>query len=142
MLVRECLRKAPVTVPPECTLQEAAALMGSHDVGSLLVVSGGDLLGIVTDRDLVVRGVGAGKRLSTHVRALMTERPIVIQGSADVLEAINTLRDSGIRRLPVLEQDEIAGMITFDDLLVWVVLELGAVATPVAGEIAHLKSSV
>ena len=46
MLVRECLRKAPVTVPPECTLEEAAALMGSHDVGSLLVASGGELLGI------------------------------------------------------------------------------------------------
>ena len=83
-----------------------------------------------------------GKSLHTHVKALMTERPIVIEGSADIFEAIKVLRDSGVRRLPVLEEGEIAGIITFDDLLVWLVLELGAVATPVAGEIVHLKSSV
>jgi CBS domain-containing protein len=142
MLVRECLRKAPVTVPPECTLEEAAALMGSHDVGSLLVTSGGELVGIVTDRDLVVRGVGVGKSLHTHVKGLMTQPPIVIEGSADIFEAIRVLRDSGVRRLPVLEEGEIAGIITFDDLLVWLVLELGAVTTPIAGEITHLKSSV
>jgi CBS domain-containing protein len=142
MLVRECLRKAPVTVPPECTSEEAAALMGSHDVGSLLVASGGELLGIITDRDLVVRGIGAGKSLRTHVKTLMTERPIVIEASADIVEAIRLLRDSGVRRLPVLEDGEIAGIITFDDILVWLVLELGAVATPIAGELVQLRSSV
>src|ERR1019366_3774262 len=142
MLVRECLRKAPVTVPPECTLEEAAALMGSHGVGSLLVVSGGELLGIVTDRDIVVRGVGTGQSLRTHVRTVMTERPTVIQGSADIFEAIKIVKDAGVRRLPVLEDGDIAGIITVDDLLVWLVLELGAVTTPVAGEILHLKSTV
>jgi CBS domain-containing protein len=142
MLVRECLRKAPVTVPPECTLEEGAALMGSQDVGSLLVASGGELLGIITDRDIVVRGVAAGQSLHTHVKTLMTEQPIVIDGSADIFEAVKVLRDSGVRRLPVLEEGEIAGIITFDDLLVWLVLELGAVATPVADEIIHPKSSV
>jgi CBS domain-containing protein len=142
MLVRECLRKAPVTVPPECTLEEAAGLMTSHGVGSLLVVSGGELLGIVTDRDIVVRGVGTGQSLRTHVRTVMTERPTVIQGSADIFEAIKIVKDAGVRRLPVLEDGDIAGIITVDDLLVWLVLELGAVTTPVAGEILHLKSTV
>ena len=66
MLVRECLRKAPITVPPECTLEEGARLMGHHGVGSLLVVSGGELLGIVTDRDIVVRAVGTGQSLDAH----------------------------------------------------------------------------
>ena len=135
MLVRECLRKAPVTVPPECTLEEAAGLMGSHGVGSLLVVSGDHLLGIVTDRDIAVRGVGTGQPLSSKIKAVMTERPVTIQGSADIFEAFKILKLAGIRRLPVLEEGDIAGIITVDDLLVWLVLEFGAITTPVAEEL-------
>ncbi len=142
MLVRECLQKAPVTVPPECTLKEAAGLMASHGVGSLLVVSGDELLGIVTDRDIVVRGVGTGQSLRTHVKSVMTERPVVIQGSADILEAFRIVKDAGVRRLPVLEDGDIAGIITVDDLLVRLVLELGALTTPVAREIVHAQTTL
>jgi CBS domain-containing protein len=141
MLVRELLRKAPVTVPPECTLEEAAGLMGTHDVGSLLVVSGGELLGIVTDRDIVIRGVSTGQSVRTHVSTVMSESPSVIQGSADISQAFKILRDTGVRRLPVLEDSEIAGIITVDDLLVYSVLELSAVVTPVAAEMLLTKSS-
>jgi CBS domain-containing protein len=137
MLVRECLRNAPITVPPECTLLEAAGLMGHHSVGSLLVVSSGELLGIVTDRDIVLRAVSTGQSVHTHVSTIMSEQPTVIQGSADIFEAIRVLRDAGVRRLPVLEDTEIAGIITVDDLTVWLVLELGAVTTPVVGELIH-----
>ena len=140
MLVRECLHKAPVTVPPECTIEEAARLMGSHGVGSLLVAYGGELEGIVTDRDIVVRGIGCGQSTKAHVNEIMTESPTVIQGSADVLEAFKILRDVGIRRLPVLEDNEIAGIITVDDLLVNVVLELGALASPVAHESEQVRT--
>ena len=75
MLVRECLQKAPVTVPPECTLEEAAGLMAHHDVGCLLIVSGGDLLGIVTDRDIVLRAVSTGQSPHAHVATIMSETP-------------------------------------------------------------------
>ncbi len=142
MQVRECLQKAPVTVPPECTLEEAAGLMGRHGVGALLVVSGDELQGIVTDRDIVIRGVGTGQPLRSSVRSVMTEQPTSIEGSADILEAFKVLRDIGVRRLPVLEEGEIAGVITFDDLLVRLVLELGALTTPVASEIVRTKSTV
>lgn len=111
--------------------------MGHHGVGSLLVVSGGELLGIVTDRDIVVRAVSTGQSLRAHVATIMSEHPTVIQGSADIFEAIKILRDAGVRRLPVLEDTEIAGIITYDDLTVWLVLELGAVTTPIAGELLH-----
>jgi CBS domain-containing protein len=142
MLVRECLRKAPVTVPPECTLEEAAGLMGTHEVGALLVVSGGELLGIVTDRDIVIRAVSTGQSSRTHVATVMSENPTVIQGSVDIFEAFKILKDAGVRRLPVLEDSEIAGIITVDDLLVFLVLELGAVVAPVAGEIFVTKNIV
>ena len=142
MLVRECLRKAPVTVPPECTLEEAAGLMATHEVGALLVVSGGELLGIVTDRDIVIRAVSTGQSSRTHVATVMSENPTVIQGSVDIFEAFKILKDAGVRRLPVLEDGEIAGIITVDDLLVFLVLELGAVIAPVAGEILLTKNTV
>jgi CBS domain-containing protein len=137
MLVRECLRTAPVTVPPGCTLEEAGQLLGSHQVGSLLVVDGGRLAGIVTDRDIAVRGVGAGKPASATVDAVMTADPVTIQGSADVFAAITVFKTANARRLPVLEDKDLAGIISVDDLLLSLLAEFGAVLSPVARELVH-----
>jgi CBS domain-containing protein len=134
MLVRDFLRKAPVTVPVRCTIQEAAHLMGAHEVGSVLVLSGFEVVGIVTDRDIAVRGVGAGRPSTSTVEAVMTEHPVTIQASADIFDAYQSLKEAGVRRLPVLEDKDLAGIITADDLLVALVLELGAVVSPVARE--------
>ena len=135
MLVRECLRKAPVAVPPQCTLQEAAGLMRDHAVGALLVLSGDDLIGIVTDRDLAVRGTAQGLAHDEHVESVMTGSPITVQGSDDLFAAFAVLRRAGVRRLPVLEDSDLAGIITVDDLLVWLVAEFAAVASPVADDV-------
>ena len=135
MLVRECLRKAPVTVPPQCTLREAATLMLEHRVGAVLVVNGDALVGIVTDRDLAVRGTARGIGPEEFVEDVMTEAPVTIQGSDDLLDAFSVLRKAGVRRLPVLEESDLAGIVTIDDLLVWLVGELAAVATPVADSV-------
>jgi len=132
MLVRECLHAAPVTVPPSCTLREGARLMERHEVGALLVADAGVLVGIVTDRDLSVRGYGNELSPDATVDEVMTRVPVTVQGSADFLEAFATLREAGVRRLPVLEDDEIAGMITTDDLLVLTVKELASIAQPAA----------
>jgi CBS domain-containing protein len=137
MLVRECLRTAPVTVPPGCTLEEAGRLLGDHGVGSLLVVDGDRLVGIVTDRDITVRGVGQGKALSSPVDAVMTADPVTIQGSADVYEAFSVFKSASSRRLPVLEDKDLAGIISVDDLLLSLVAEFGAVMSPVAQKLVH-----
>jgi CBS domain-containing protein len=139
MRVSDCLHQAPVTVPPECTLEEAAQLMGTHGVGSLVVVSGDEVVGIVTDRDIAVRGVGEGRAFTTLVKALMSAHPVTIQGSADIFDAYRLLKDAGVRRLPVLEDGDLGGIITVDDLLVALVLELGAVISPIAKEILDPK---
>ena len=137
MLVRECLRTAPVTVPTTCTLEEAGRLLGSHRVGSLLVVDGGRLRGIVTDRDIAVRGVGAGKPPNADVGSVMTADPATIQGSADVFAAFDVFKSATARRLPVLEDEELAGIISVDDMLIALVGEFGAVMSPVAREVVH-----
>jgi len=137
MRVRECLRSAPVTVPPTCALGEAAQLMGSHGVGSLLVTDGGALVGIVTDRDIAVRGIGSGLDAGAAVQQVMTPDPVTIQGAADVFEAFAVFRTASSRRLPVLEDEELAGIISVDDLLLSLVAEFGAVMSPVAQELVH-----
>jgi CBS domain-containing protein len=137
MLVRECLRSAPVTVPPGCTLHEAGQLMGSHGVGSLLVVEGDRLVGIVTDRDITVRGTGKGKPPTADVGSVMTPDPVTIQGSCDVFEAFKVFKTATARRLPVLEDQDLAGIISVDDLLISLVVEFGAVMSPVAQELVH-----
>ncbi len=137
MRVRECLRSAPGTDPPACTLVEAGGLMGSHGVGSLLVVDGDRLVGIVTDRDITVRGIGEGKPPTADVGSVMTADPVTIQGSADVFEAFKVFKTASARRLPVLEEEELAGIISVDDLLISLVVEFGAVMSPVAQELVH-----
>ena len=135
MLVRECLRTAPVTVPPACTLEEAARLLDGHGVGSLLVVDGDRLVGIVTDRDITVRGVGEGKPPSAPVEDVMTADPVTIQGSADVFEAFTVFKTAIARRLPVLEDKDLAGIISVDDLLLSLLAEFGAVMSPVSASV-------
>ncbi len=139
MRVRDCLHQAPVTVPPECTIKEAAQLMGTHGVGSLVVMSGDHVVGIVTDRDIAIRGVGEERESTSQVNVVMSEDPLTIQGSADVFDAYRMLKDAGVRRLPVLEDGDLGGVVTVDDLLVALVLELGAVVSPIVKEIFDPK---
>jgi len=135
MRVSECLHEAPVTVPPECTLEEAGHLMGIHGVGSLIVMRGDQVAGIVTDRDIAVRGVGTGRAVAARVNEVMSKDLVTIQGSADIFDAYRLLKDAGVRRIPVLEDSDLGGIITVDDLLMALVLELGAVVSPIAKEI-------
>lgn len=117
MKVRDRLAKAPVTVPPRCSCREAAELMSRFDVGALLVVDAGTLVGIVTDRDLVVRGLAVALDPATPVAEVMSGRPITVQGGAELADAEHLLARSGVRRLPVLEDDEVAGLLSVDDVL-------------------------
>jgi len=136
MLVREVLHSAPVTVPPTCHIDEAAKIMADHGVGSLLVVSSGELLGILTDRDVCVRGVGAGLTVSEPVSGIMTKHPFTIEGSADIVDAFGHFRKARTRRLPVVEDGEVAGLISVDELLVALVVEFNGAIAPIVRELA------
>lgn len=135
MLVREALRKAPVTAPPSCTLGEAARIMGDHCVGALLIMDGDRLVGIVTDRDIVIRGVAKGAGPDASIDSVMTNPLVTIGGGSDVREAYELLRRHEVRRLPVVEDDQLAGMLTVDDLLIRSTTELGALVQPITGEV-------
>jgi CBS domain-containing protein len=119
--VIEIMSKKPVTVSPDATVKEAAELMRRRDVGSLLVVSSGKPIGIVTEKDLVTKVVAADLRPSeVRVRDFMTFPVVTVSPYQEVLEAAKTMADLKIRRLAVVEDDQLVGLLTENDILkVW-----------------------
>jgi CBS domain-containing protein len=112
MKVRELMTTEPTTVEPKATLGEVATLMKQQDCGSIPVVEGRRLVGIVTDRDIVVRGVAAGKDPKTQrVSEVMSADPVTIGPDDDVTDAEKKMADRQIRRLPVVEGGKLVGII-------------------------------
>ena len=114
--------------------------MELHDVGAVLVVANERLVGIATDRDLAVRGLAKRLDPETPISEIMSENVTTVQGSEDMTEALKILRAARFRRLPVLEGEALTGIITVDDLLVTLVVELAAAAAPIAASVVERPS--
>jgi CBS domain-containing protein len=106
------------TIGPEFTLQEAALKMRSLNVGALPVVDGERLMGMITDRDIAVRGAAIGKDpVHTQVREVMTHQAVYCYDDQDTIEAAHIMEAMAVRRLMVLDRaDKLVGMLTVDDL--------------------------
>jgi CBS domain-containing protein len=101
----------------ETTLRETAVLMRDGDCGAMPVVEAGKLVGIVTDRDIVVRGIAEGKDAATKIGDVMTTEIYSVKPDDFVFEAIRLMGDRQIRRVPVVnEQGELAGIIAMADI--------------------------
>jgi len=112
MKVRALMTTEPVTVAPGATLGEVATLMKQQDCGAIPVVEGGRLVGIVTDRDIVIRGVAAGTDPKTQrVSTVMSADPVTVGPDDDVSDAEQVMADRQIRRLPVVEGGRLVGII-------------------------------
>ncbi len=142
MRVSEVMHSPAVTCWPSTTAEEAARLMRDRDVGSVLVLDGvGYLAGIVTDRDLAVRGVALGRPTGTTVEELMTREVATIPVHADVAEAATTMAARGVRRLPVVDpQGTPHGVLALDDLLRQVHVTTGSLAATVVLQTAGLAT--
>jgi len=118
MVVREAMTPHAETVAPENTLQEAALKMRTLNVGALPVMAGPHLVGIVTDRDIVVRAVANGLApLATPVSEAMTPQSVWCFEDQDTLEAARIMEAMAVRRLMVLDRERrLVGMITVDDI--------------------------
>jgi CBS domain-containing protein len=105
-------------VGPEATLIEAAEKMRALNVGALPVCAGDDLVGMVTDRDIVVRGLAVGKDAkATPVSEVMTERIEWLLESCEVREAADLMERKQIRRIAVLDEDnKLVGIVALGDL--------------------------
>ena len=117
MKVKELMTREPACVGPDATLAEVATLMRQEDCGSIPVVREKRLAGIVTDRDIVVRGIAAGKDAkTTPVSEVMSADPVCIGPDDDVREAEQLMGDRQIRRLPVVEEGSLAGMLVIGQI--------------------------
>jgi CBS domain-containing protein len=117
--VEEVMTRDPRTVSSGDPVVEAARIMSDDDIGDVIVVDGGSVEGIVTDRDIVVRGVAEGRDAeSTPVREVCTTGVEAIEPGASLDDALRKMREADIRRLPVVEGGRPVGIVSLGDLAV------------------------
>jgi CBS domain-containing protein len=117
--VEEIMTRDPRTVNADDPVIDAARIMRDSDIGDAVVMDGGQVTGIVTDRDIVVRGVAEGiDAESTSVSDVCTTGVETIEPDASVDEALSRMREKDIRRLPVAKNGRPVGIISLGDLAV------------------------
>ena len=114
--VRDVMTPGPIGVDYPQSIGEAARTMRDWGVGAVLVVSDGSLYGLVTDRDLAVRAVAGARAAGEPVGPLSTGNLIGVNADADADEAACLMREHAVRRLPVIEDGQVAGIVSLGDL--------------------------
>lgn len=118
-IVEELMTRDPRTVNADDTVVEAARIMRDSDIGDVVVMDGGQVNGIVTDRDIVVRGVAEGRGSdAAQVRDVCTTGVETIDPDASVDDALRLMREHDIRRLPVTRDGRPVGILSLGDLAV------------------------
>ncbi len=121
MTCGEIMTRNVVCCVPEDTIEHAATLMKTEDVGPIPVIeshASKRLIGIVTDRDLVVKGIAEGRDArSTRIKEVMTDHPVACSEKDDVGDALNLMSDYKVRRIPVVDDsNQILGIIAQADV--------------------------
>jgi CBS domain-containing protein len=116
--IRDVMTPAPVGVYYSQTIAETARIMRETQVGAVLVVSDGALAGVVTDRDLVIRGLAEGEGPDSMVGPLCSGDLIGVGADADVAAAEELMREHAIRRLPVVNEGQVVGIVSIGDLAI------------------------
>ncbi len=115
--VRDVMTKDPVTLPPTATLAQAAQEMSTRDIGDVLVVDNGKIRSVLTDRDIVVRAVAQGlDPMQTPVSEAASNASVTVGPDEPVDTAVRLMREHKVRRLPVVEQDRVVGIVSLGDL--------------------------
>ena len=118
MRIKDVMTANPKTVSPDDTVQAAARIMQAEDTGVVPVVEQGKVLAMVTDRDIVVRVVAEGGSVSTPVRGVATQDVVVASPEMSTREASELMSQYQVRRLPVVENDRLVGIVSIGDLAV------------------------
>jgi CBS domain-containing protein len=117
--VRSVMTGPVVTLPPGATVAEAAEQMRINEIGNVLVAEDDKLFGVVTDRDLVVKAMALGlDPQRTPLERVCTQETVTIGPDADVAQAVQLMADNALRRLPVLADNKIVGILSLGDLAV------------------------
>ena len=117
MNIRDLMTTDVQTVAPDDSVQQAAGFMLSADTGSIPVCDGDKVIGMITDRDIAVRGIGKGLGPDCTVGELMSKDVVCARDTDDVLAIAQTMSDKQVRRMPVVDvNDRLVGMVSLGDL--------------------------
>lgn len=136
MTVRDLAREEVVTAPPEATVRELAGKMKEETVGCVVVVEDGKPVGIVTDRDIVVRTLAREKEPSDFdARDLMTEDLVTVEEKAGLYDLLRGMSEEAVRRIPFVDSlGDLVGIITLDDVIVLLAGELEELSAVIESE--------
>jgi len=117
MKISDVMTRDVKTVRPDQTAREAASFMLSADAGAIPVTDGDRLMGMITDRDIAVRGVAEGRGPETPVRELMTNDLVTVSLDDDVDDVASRMSRAQVRRLPVIDSShKLCGIVSLSDL--------------------------
>lgn len=117
ILVRHAMTESPQTIKPDMNASDAAGMMKSEDIGVLPVVEGDSLIGLVTDRDLVLRVLAERKDpMEVRIGDIATRAPVTVSPDMKLSEARDLMAEHKIRRLPVMKGDRLVGILSMGDL--------------------------
>ena len=118
MQVNELISSEVVSCDPDTTIADAARMMATHETGSLAVIENGDLVGIVTERDVLDVVADEGDPFSVTVSEVMTSNPDALQHDAEVDYAADWVLAAGYRHLPIKDDaGKLIGMLSIKDIL-------------------------
>jgi CBS domain-containing protein len=127
MKIREVMTPAPVSVASVESVSEVAKAMREHGIGSVLVVTGGKLTGLITDRDITVRVLAEGQDPeATRSGDACTGDLVTLGPDDDTDKAVRLIRERAVRRIPVVENGAPVGMVSIGDLAVMLGEHFGA----------------
>jgi len=138
MPIERLIHRPVKTLGPDDSCEEAAALMRDENIGAVVIVDEGRVQGVVTDRDIAVRVVASGgSPAEVRLRSIMSGEPIFLSKARTLDQLVSAMRDMGVRRVPVIEDDgTVCGLVSMDDLLVLISEQLGELAQVIRKEIA------
>jgi len=119
MKIKDIMTGSVVSLDANDTVQRAADIMKEYNVGSVPVCDEGNVVGIITDRDIALKCVAVGKNSQTQgVREIMSSNPVVGRPNMEVEDAARIMSERQIRRLPVVDNDNLVGIVSLGDLAI------------------------
>ncbi len=119
MKVRECMTGQPITAQASDSIHRVAKIMRECDVGAVPVLLNGNLVGILTDRDITIRAAGTGLDIEHHqAQEIMSSDLLMVSPDMELEDAANIMADAKIRRLPIVLDSKLVGLISLGDLAV------------------------
>lgn len=119
MKIKEVMTESVASLNEEDTVERAAQLMKEYNIGSIPVCNGEKIIGIITDRDIALRTVAEGENTKKQsVREVMTSNPVVGKSEMEADDAARIMSERQIRRLPIVENNNLIGIVSLGDLAV------------------------